>query len=665
MRTLALAASALLLSASPLPLLAQEQSAAASATSDAKAEPISTGTGATLVPVPGWRMEASEGMLVFIAPEGDASVAVTGVDKAESGEKAVAEAWQAFSPGFDREVLLAQDPPARDGWDQITVVNYKTSPAEALVLQGIGLRKGDQWTIVLVKGALATFAKRGGQLGQSLGSLRPDNFEKETFAGRKAHELTPKRIAELTDFVTRAMEGLEIPGVGLALVQGNRIVWEGGLGTTELGGSEKVDEDTTFMVASNTKGMATLLLSTLVDEGKLAWDQKVTEVYPEFRLGSPQTTENVRVEHLICACTGLPRKDMQWVINTSRDTPATDTFVQLAATEPTSGFGEVFQYNNLMASAAGYIGGHLIYPEMEIGAAFDRAMDERIFDPLAMTRTTFDYGEAMAKNWARPHARGYAGPVELAPMDWNYMVYPYRPAGGVWSTAHDMALYALNELREGTLADGTDLVSAENLLKRRQRYVPIGEDAWYGMGLMESAGLGKSVYFHGGSLIGYKSNFWFIPEDGVAAVVLTNSDTGQGLLGLFERKLMEILYDGTDEAEENLAAAVKLGAEARAKSKEDLNEKGDPAVLAGLAPRYENPELGPLTITLEGGTATARFTTGSAMVGTNKNEDGTITLVMTTPGLFGTGLEIGEAEGKRTLTLRDAQHEYVFTEVAE
>ena len=112
-------------------------------------------------------------------------------------------------------------------------------------------------------------------------------------------------------------------------------------------------------------------------------------------------------------------------------------------------------------------------------------MDERIFDPLGMTRTTFDFSEAMRANWARPHARGYDGPVESAPMDWNYMVHPYRPAGGAWSTAHDMALYAMNELREGTLANGTDLVSAENLLKRRERYVPIGEDAWYGMGLME------------------------------------------------------------------------------------------------------------------------------------------------------------------------------------
>jgi CubicO group peptidase (beta-lactamase class C family) len=656
MKRLALASSVFLAAASPLPLIAQE------AAPQEQVDAIDTGTGAQMAPIPGWTRDARAGILAFTAPEGDATAAVLGIDEAETGEAAVAAAWSRLDPAFDREVLIAQDPPARDGWDQITVVNYKTSPEEKLAVQGVALRKGDTWTVVLINGALATIAKRGAQINQAFGSLRPTDYERESFAGREAHELTPGRIAELTDFVSRAMEGLEIPGVGLALVQDNRIVWEGGLGTTGRAEDQPVDAHTGFMVASNTKGMATLLLATLVDDGKLGWNQKVTDVYPEFRLGSAETTDSVRVEHLICACTGLPRKDMQWVMNTSRETPARDTFVQLADTEPTSGFGEVFQYNNLMASAAGYIGGHLVYPDMEIGAAFDRAMDERIFEPLGMARTTFDYAEAMDDNWARPHARGFSGAVETAPMEWNHMIYPYRPAGGVWSTAHDMALYALNELREGTLEDGTDLVSAENLLKRRERYVATGEDSWYGMGLMETAGLGKSIYMHGGSLIGFKSNFWFIPEDGVAAVLLTNSDTGQSLLGLFQRKLLEVLYDGDEEAEENLAAAVGLGAEARAKAREGIVEKGDPEVLAALAAHYVSPELGPLTISREGDTYYATLTSGGSAIGTKANDDGTTSIIMMTPGFFGFPLIIGEQGGKRTLKLLDAQHEYVFVE---
>jgi CubicO group peptidase (beta-lactamase class C family) len=653
MNRIAAYAAALALAVSPVALAAQEAAAP---------ELIVTDWGAQLLPVPGWTQEERDGMLIFTAPEGDAWLVVTGVDNPTDARDAITQAWARFDPGFDRPIYLLQEPPAREGWDYIGAAGYETSPAEQLVLQASAARKGDKWNVVLLRGAIATIAKRGAQLGQAAASIRPAEFQKETFAGTEANALTPARIGELTAFVEKAMAELEIPGVGLALIEDDEIVWEGGLGVKTQGSNDKVDENTRFMVASNTKGMATLLLATLVDEGKLAWDQTVTEVYPEFRLGSQDTTDQVRIEHLICACTGLPRKDMQFVFNTSAETPAGDTFAQLAATEPTSGFGEVFQYNNLMASAAGYIGGHILYPQMEIGAAFDRAMDERIFEPLGMDATTFDYRAAMSDNWARPHSRGFGGPVQSVPMDWNSMVYPYRPAGGAWSTAHDMALYALNELREGKRADGSTFVSPANLLKRREHYVPIGEDAWYGMGLMEDASKGKQIFDHGGSLLGYKSDFWFIPEDRIGAVLLTNSDTGQTLLSLFKRKLLEVLYDAKPEADESLAAAVTLGKAAREKAFADIVEMGDPAVLAQLAPRYVNDELGPLMVIRDGDTASIELTSGKTTIGTRANDDGTSSIVMTTPGLLGSALVVGELDGKRVLRLLDAQHEYVFVE---
>ncbi|WP_305096083.1 serine hydrolase domain-containing protein [Croceibacterium aestuarii] len=655
MKRIAALAASLALAAAPVAVLAQEAEAPAV---------IVTDWGAQLLPVPGWTHEERDGMLIFTAPEGDATFALVGVDDPKDARDAIAQAWAKFDPSFDRPIYLLQEPPPREGWDYIGAAAYETSPAEQLVLQASAARKGDRWNVVLLRGAVATVAKRAAQLNQSAASIRPADFQKETFAGKPANALTSARIAELTGFLEEAMQQLEVPGAGLALIQDDRIVWEGGLGVRAVGSDAPVDKDTSFMIASNTKGMATLLLATLVDEGRLKWDQKVTEVYPAFRLGSQETTDKVLIEHLICACTGLPRKDMQFVFNTGATTPASDTFAQLAATQPTSGFGEVFQYNNLMASAAGYIGGHILYPQMELGAAFDRAMEERIFEPLGMDHTTFDYAEAMAANWAQPYARGFGGPIKPVPIEWDYMVRPYRPAGGAWSTAHDMALYTLNELREGKKADGSTFVSAANLLKRRAHSVPIGEDAWYGMGLMENASKGKSIFDHGGSLLGYKSDFWFIPEDGVGAVLLTNSDTGQTLLGLFQRKLLEVLYDGKAEAAETLAAAVKLGEAARAKAFANIEENGDPEVLARLAPRYENPELGPLLITREDGKAWATFTSGKSSIGTRHNDDGTDSIVLTTPGLLGSAFVIGEKDGKRILRVLDAQHEYDFVESA-
>src|SRR3546814_16784111 len=96
------------------------------------------------------------------------------------------------------------------------------------------------------------------------------------------------------------------------------------------------------MIASNTKGLSTLLLSVLADEGKLRWDQKVTDLYPAFRLGNDEVTRSVLVRHLVCACTGLPRKDYSFIL-ADHGAPAADTLNQLADTMPTSQFGDLFQ----------------------------------------------------------------------------------------------------------------------------------------------------------------------------------------------------------------------------------------------------------------------------------------------------------------------------------
>ena len=638
-----------------VPALAQESAAPATETIDA-------GSNASLLVPEGWTVVRDGGTVAITAPEGDATIALVAIPSAANGEEAVAQAWARFDPAFDRVVRLAVDQPDRDGWTDTKVVNYETSPAEKLVLQGVALKSADGWTAILVRGAQATFAKRGGQLGQMLGSLRPKSFAKESFAGKTPHKLDDLRILQIKDFVATSMDQLGVPGVGLALIQDGRIVWEGGLGVKEAGTTALVDENTQFMIASNTKGMATLLLSTLVDEGRLKWDQPVTEVYPEFRLGSDETTAKTLVRHLVCACTGLPRKDMEWIFNTRPDTPAKNAFEQLSATEPTSGFGEVFQYNNLMASAAGYVGAHIVHPDMELGAAFKSAMKERIFGPLGMTRTTFDTAEVMKGNWAKPHDFDIEDRIAPAAMDLNLAMEPFLPAGGAWSTAHDMALYVINELEEGVLPNGGRLVSAESLLARRAHNVPTGEASWYGMGLFDDQTYGVSVIQHGGSLVGYKSNWFAVPAADAAVVILTNSDAGQGLLGSLSRRFLEVLYDGKPEAAENVASLVERRDIALAKFRSEIDNPGNPEVLGSLADRYANAALGPLTVRREGGRTYLQSTTIASEVTTKKNEDGTYSIVMISPGLRGSGILVGSKDGKRTLTLDDGQHEYVWVE---
>ena len=655
---------ALALMTSPIALAAQtsaQNPAPAPSTAPAD-QPGVTAAGVSFTQPRDWTATTSGPVVVFTAPEGDLNLALVDAGQAADAQAAAAHAWSLYRVEARRNVRLTTPAAPSEGWEERVAFAYETSPNERASVSAMAMRRGGNWTVLIVDGAEATLGKRLAAASVVQQSLRPAGYERESFAGRTAHRLTPERIELLRRFVAESAETLGVPGVGLAFLDNNQVVWEGGVGVRELGSNEPVTEDTKFMVASNTKGMATLLLSVLADEGRLRWDQPVTELYPAFRLGDDATTRSVLVRHLVCACTGLPRKDFAFIL-AAPGAPASDTFTQLAVTQPTSGFGELFQYNNLMASAAGYLGGMLSYPDMEIGAAFDRAMEEKIFGPLDMDDTTFDFEQGMRGNWARPHGLDVDGRLVEIPNDFNYVVYPHRPAGGVWSTAADMAHYVQLELTRGIGPDGRRVVSEENILKRRERGVPVGEDSWYGMGLFERVAWGVPVVTHGGTLLGYHSNFYVLPEAGIGAVILTNADPGAAMLAPFLRRLLEVVYDGKPEAEQEVtAAAARIKAQAKAR-RDRLTVPGDPAVLARLAATYRNPEVGTLSLTDRDGTKWLKAGFVEGPVATRKNPDGSISLVSAGPGAISLEALVGEANGTRTLTIRDSQHEYVYTEV--
>lgn len=621
-----------------------------------------TPAGSTFTAPKAWTVQSGPHAVVLAAPEGDAHVVLFDAGPAADAKAAAAAAWSAYRPGAAPPFKLAEPLAARDGWDELVAVEYETSPNEHRSVEAIAERQGKAWTVAIMDGSEATMEKRGAAVGLAVQSLRPGGYKRETFAGLAAHPLDADRVEALKAFVKTSMAELGVPGVGLALIDHGKVVFEGGLGVRELGKPEPVDAHTLFMIASNTKGMSTLLLARLVDEGKLKWDEPVTAVYPAFRLGDAETTRQVLMRHLVCACTGLPRKDFDWIFNTNPATPASDTFVELAATQPTSKFGEVFQYNNLMASAAGYIGGHILHPDMELGAAYDTAMREQIFAPLGMNDSTFDMARALGADHASPHSLNIDGRPALGQMAFNYVVEPARPAGGEWSSPHDVIRYVELEITQGLLPDGTPMVSAENLLARRKPSVPIGEDAYYGMGLMTDATWGVTVVHHGGSLAGFKSDIIAVPAAKVGAVILTNSDEGQALLRPFMRRLLEVLYDGKPIAAAMVDASAKDNQLELAKERTRLAIPPARDAAATLANRYASPELGHIAVRREAGKVVFDFGAWSSAVASRKNDDGTVSFVTIDPTNMGFNFVVGAEGGKRTLTIRDGQHKYLYTE---
>ena len=355
---------------------------------------------------------------------------------------------------------------------------------------------------------------------------------------------------------------------------------------------------------------------------------------------------------------------MEWWFEYKDATPAS-AMALLGTMQPTTKFGELFQYSNLMAGAAGFMSGHVLSPQAELGAAYDQAMQQRIFNPLGMTATTFDFAKALRGSHAEPHAFNLEGQQYVATMAPNYSVLSMRPAGAAWSSVNDVLKYVSVELSKGVLPDGKRFIGEPALLKRRERQVGLTHDVFYAMGLMVDNTWGVQVVHHGGDLVGFHSDMLWLPEYGVGAVILTNADTGGALRGPFLRKLLELLFDGEPLADKQLVTAGESLKERVKLRKSRWTLPADVADASRLAPLYQSKSLGQLRMFQKDGRTFVDIGEWTSELASRHNADGSVSFNTITPGVSGSEFVVGAGTGPRTLVLRDSQHEYVFEAVAE
>ena len=605
-----------------------------------------------------WTVSVHGKATIIEAPEGGSQIVFVDVEAADA-ESALEAAWATYKE-HDWPLKTVDDAADSDGWSKQKRFEYQTSPNEKRAIIAGAMFANEKWTVWIYDMANDVGSRRGAQINLMMSTLLPSGYERESFAGKEARKLGDREIAELTAYIELGLEKSGIPGTSVGIIQDGEVVFSGGFGVRELGKPEKVDGDTLYMIASNSKGLTTLLLAKLVDEGKVDWKDKVVDVLPGFKLGDEETTQQVLVEHLVCACTGLPRQDMEWILNFDSYTPESSMDL-LGTMQPTTGFGEMFQYSNVMASAGGYVAGHVMHPEHDLGSAYDKAMQSEVFDPLGMSQTTFDYDRAMADaNHARPHSVDIEGKPAVAVMGVNFAPIPVRPAGAGWSSVNDMLKYVAMELAAGELPSGERYIGEEPLLERRIPKVPISEDVYYGMGLMLNEYYGVPLVHHGGDLIGYHSDMMWLPDHGVGAIVLTNGDPGWLIRSGFRRKLLEVLFDGIPEADEQLVSRSAQYLSNMAVEYELLVVPAAKDESGALASHYHNAALGNITVERDGGVTTFDFGEWASEVGSRDNPDGTVSFMTIAPGITGLEFVVGDSE-ERSLVMRDAQHEYVFS----
>ncbi len=425
--------------------------------------------------------------------------------------------------------------------------------------------------------------------------------------------LEGERLVAFEAYVAEQMAAFGVPGASVAVVQGGEVAYAQGFGVRELGRPAPVTPDTLFMVGSVTKSFTSLLAATLVDDGALTWETPLVDLLPGFAVADPALTERLSVADAFCACTGVPRRDLELVFGFDGLTPEA-VVASIAGFPLTAPPGEAFGYSNQVYAAGGYAAAVAAgASQHDLLGGYKLALRQRVLGPIGMDRSALTLEEVLADgDYALPHGAGLDGTVQpLSPLQDHRFADAVAPAGVVWSSAREMAAYLQTQLAGGDAPDGAGVVSTANLARTwAPRVVVDGTDGAppviadaaqnYGMGWVTGEYQGRPLLSHSGATLGFVSEVAFLPDDDLGLAILTNGSPGAGLFTYaVQFGLLDLLF-GHDSGLDPLLASV---AEAETAEREALLadlEPVDPAAIAPFLGRYENAAVGGVALALVG-----------------------------------------------------------------
>lgn len=329
---------------------------------------------------------------------------------------------------------------------------------------------------------------------------------------------------DYAEYIEEVMAEDDIPGVAVAIVKGNEIILEAGFGFRDVENDLPVTPDTLFHIGSTHKSITSMLIAALIDEGMLAWDMPVVEIYPEFSLSSPQATEAVTMRHLLSMQSGIP-DDAEDDFDSDYAT-AEDVFEVVADTPLLGMPGEAFSYSNLSASIAGYIG-VLAAGEADnsLYDGYEQLLQTYVLDPIGMKTAVMRASAAQDNpNYGKSYILDVAGTAVVAESE-DYDEDPLAPSGALKASVADMARYLSTQINRGQAPNGTQVVSEANLM---ETWKPVLED--YGMGWEVSQYEDVTLISHEGAFDNYLSIIGLLPDQEIGFVILTNSEEAGGRL---------------------------------------------------------------------------------------------------------------------------------------
>lgn len=421
-------------------------------------------------------------------------------------------------------------------------------------------------------------------------------------------------------FVRGEMKKYNVPGVSVLIINDGKVIFSHGFGYRDFERKLKVDSKTVFPVASCTKTFNSTCVGLLVDEKRMEWDRPLRYYYPELMMYDRYATERVTLRDALCHRSGLPRHDRVWLYaGLSRN----ELMKRLRYLQPSHGFREVFQYNNIVYTAAG------VAVEKVSGMKWEDFVRTKIFKPLGMNSSSLSIDELKK---TKNHSLGYK--VDSKSPKTGVLAMPYHPVNTtgpsscINSNVEDMGRWLMLHINRGVVG-GKRLISKKTLDEIHTPQVtipPTGEFEpytcnetpvlCYALGWVVQPYNGHMMLNHSGGIDGFTSMISFMPKEKIGVVVLTNRHRSMLpytiTFNIFDRLLG---YRQIDRGE-RFARAIKKILKNMSGGKKAVVRKNAPHThpLKDYAGTYTNPAYGAIVVTMKDKVLYAKFRNTTAQL---------------------------------------------------
>lgn len=364
---------------------------------------------------------------------------------------------------------------------------------------------------------------------------QPFGFTRDFFAQTAVRQtvsgsdnLLPARLDAIEKAVEERRLALGIPGLSLAIVKDDNVIYSKGFGLRDIEKKLPVTPDTLFAIGSSTKAFTAMAMMMSADDGKLSLDDSPKKFLPYFKLNDPESDARVTLRDILSHRTGLARTDLALSFADGKLTR--EDLIKIAGiAKPTFKIGQKFQYQNVMYAAAGEIVGKAN------NTAYEDFIAGRIFRPLRMNRTNLSIVGMKA---SPDFSLGYDyNPETKTTKPLNTIdLSVIAPAGAINSSARDMTAW-LRFLLAGGVFEGKRLVSGKNFNEMWTEQIQIAPKLGYGYGWFLRDWRGRREVDHGGNIDGYNAMVAMIPEEHLGLVMLSNVTDSS-----FKDEIREIVY---------------------------------------------------------------------------------------------------------------------------